>query len=208
MRFSLQRLIRSFDDFGHPITLTYKGEETYQSCLGGLLTFFVSAFTLAMAATKIQSVVQMSDPIVTSFSRPLTLAMREDLGALSFKDHHFNIGYVVVIDDDHPGQFPPEVGKIVAKNGGSTLQTKPCDQVLPPDVAVRDAEEIQCIDLTAEKDVFLDDYLDENYAITKGLELTFQFCDSSIVLLQNDFVFLLGGFQVAQKAFNRLLVLN
>ena len=54
MSFSLRRILRSLDDFGHPITLTYKGEETYQSCLGGIITLVVSAFTLAMAAVKIQ----------------------------------------------------------------------------------------------------------------------------------------------------------
>ena len=54
MNFSLRRIVRSLDDFGHPITLTYKGEETYQSCLGGIVTLVVIAFTIGMAAVKIQ----------------------------------------------------------------------------------------------------------------------------------------------------------
>ena len=72
MSFSLGRLLRSLDDFGHPITLTYKGEETYQTCLGGVITVVVSAFTMVMAVVKIQQVIEMSDPNITSFPRPMT----------------------------------------------------------------------------------------------------------------------------------------
>ena len=54
MNFNLRQFVRSLDDFGHPITLTYKGEEMYQSFLGGIITLLVSAFTFGMAANKIQ----------------------------------------------------------------------------------------------------------------------------------------------------------
>ena len=80
----MRRLLRSLDDFGHPTNLTYKGEETYQSCLGGIITLVVSAFTIGMAVVKMQSVVDMSDPIITSFPRPLTYTMQDEIGTVSF----------------------------------------------------------------------------------------------------------------------------
>ena len=93
MVFSLRRAIRQFDDFGHPIHLTYKGSETYQSLLGGIISIAVMSFTLAMIITKLEAVVLMTDPIITSFPLTLTQSDREDLGELRFIDTHFNLGY-------------------------------------------------------------------------------------------------------------------
>ena len=41
MGFSLLKVLRSLDDFGHPIGVTYKGDEVHQSTLGGIMTIAV-----------------------------------------------------------------------------------------------------------------------------------------------------------------------
>ena len=107
MAFSLRKAIRLFDDFGHSIKMTYKGSETYQSLMGGVISIAVMTFTMAMVISKLEQVVLMTDPIITSFPRALTDSDREELGELRFTDTHFNIGYRL-------GNLPPEVGRFVA----------------------------------------------------------------------------------------------
>ena len=116
MKFSLSGAVRLFDDLGHPIRLTYKGSETYQSFLGGVLSIGVLAFTIAMVITKVTAVVSMSDPIITSYPRQLTNSERKDIGDVRFLNSHFNIG--VSLDIVGPGlnlhSFPPEIARLVA----------------------------------------------------------------------------------------------
>ena len=72
MGFSLNKFLRSFDDFEHPISLTFRGEDTHQSGFGGVLTLVVTAFTISMVVTKLEQVFTMSDPTITTFAKPLT----------------------------------------------------------------------------------------------------------------------------------------
>ena len=90
MGFSLRKFIRPLDDFGHPLSLTYKGQETHQSCAGGLLTLLVMVLTVMMALIKVQKVFTMSDPTIVSFARPLTEKMRSEINMLEYK---FNAGF-------------------------------------------------------------------------------------------------------------------
>ena len=46
MKSKLPKLFRSLDDYGHPIRVTYKGEETYQTYCGACFSFIVQALTL------------------------------------------------------------------------------------------------------------------------------------------------------------------
>ena len=78
------RMLRSLDNFGHPIQLNYKGNETYQSACGGLLTIAVQVITLIASISALTEVFGMKDPKITSFTRPLTEKDRDDLGVISF----------------------------------------------------------------------------------------------------------------------------
>ena len=46
MGYSLWSLLRQVDDFGHPMNLTFKGEVTYQTLIGGLFRIVVQVLTL------------------------------------------------------------------------------------------------------------------------------------------------------------------
>ena len=48
MQFSLRKLVRRLDYFGHDIKVNYKGEKTYTSALGGIITVVVYALTLVL----------------------------------------------------------------------------------------------------------------------------------------------------------------
>ena len=84
MRFAFLRVLKTMDDYGHPIQLTYKGEETYQSAFGGLLTVGVQIMTLAMTTIALMEVLQMMDPKITQYSRPLSESDREEIGDINF----------------------------------------------------------------------------------------------------------------------------
>ena len=84
MWFKFMRMLRSLDNFGHPIQLNYKGNETYQSACGGLLTIAVQVITLIASISALTEVFGMKDPKITSYTRPLTEEDRDDLGVISF----------------------------------------------------------------------------------------------------------------------------
>lgn len=48
MRLALLERLRGLDDFGHDIKVTYKGQETYQTLLGGFCTLLVKLLTLVL----------------------------------------------------------------------------------------------------------------------------------------------------------------
>ena len=68
--FSLLSLLRSLDDFGHKINVTYKGEEAYQTCGGSLLSVEPS--------TRTSSVRKWSRPHCTSWNEEIGLFSLEN----------------------------------------------------------------------------------------------------------------------------------
>ena len=72
MRSSFIRFITSLDDFGHTFQLTYKGEEHFQTRLGGTCSLIVKATTFILFIVYIKSMLLMEDPDISSFARPLT----------------------------------------------------------------------------------------------------------------------------------------
>lgn len=105
MPFSFSKAVRKFDDFGHPIALTYKGDDSHQSFLGGILTLMVMIFTATMVVIKIDQVVSMDEPAITSFARPLSDDHKKELGKVSLNDYHFNIGFSIGIQDKSTSLF-------------------------------------------------------------------------------------------------------
>lgn len=69
MQSSFSKLLVSFDDFGHSFALTYKGQETHQTLLGGILSFLIKAMTITMIILLTKSMLLMEDPEIVSYSR-------------------------------------------------------------------------------------------------------------------------------------------
>ena len=66
-------LVRSLDKFGHSIKVNYRGEESFNSFFGGVLTIVVYSLTLVMVISAIKEMIQMNDPILSEYSRPLPI---------------------------------------------------------------------------------------------------------------------------------------
>ena len=94
MKFSFLRLITGRDSFGHPINLFYKGEETHQSLLGGIITILIQATTLILLFSSIMEVFEMEEPQVTSYERPIFPDEREERGVFDLNE----LGFVIAFD--------------------------------------------------------------------------------------------------------------
>lgn len=87
MKVSLSNLLKSFDNFGHPIHVNYKGEETFKSQVGGVLSLLSLALTLVLVVRVVNEMVMMKEPTLREFSKPLQLEDRKELIPVRFSDY-------------------------------------------------------------------------------------------------------------------------
>ena len=62
---SLKKLVKSFDAFGEPVNINYKGDATYKTCIGGLFTIGLKSFVLVFALAQLVALLQFKDPEIT-----------------------------------------------------------------------------------------------------------------------------------------------
>ena len=60
------RFFRSLDKYGHPIALTYKGDASYKTLIGGLLTIATRIGVIAFLMIEIMSVISKTSTITNS----------------------------------------------------------------------------------------------------------------------------------------------
>ena len=111
MKIKFLKTLRSLDDFGHPMSLTYKGEETFQTSFGSLLSIAVRILTLIMAMNAAIEVVMMYEPKITSLARPLSESDRNEMGELNFADYSLYLGVETLVANS-TADLPPAVGRI------------------------------------------------------------------------------------------------
>ena len=92
MRLGFLRLLRGLDDYGHPIKVTYRGEETYQTLCGSLFSLIVLGFTMAIGISALIEVFSMEEPTITQYLKPLQDSHRAEIGKVNFADYGYNVG--------------------------------------------------------------------------------------------------------------------
>ena len=93
MPFSVGNQLRGFDTFGHPIHVNFKGDESYNTRMGGVLTIVVLGFTLTQIVISLLKIVTMNDPDITEFSKPLSAGDREEILPVEFGSYNFVFGF-------------------------------------------------------------------------------------------------------------------
>lgn len=63
--------VHDLDIFGHPVTVFYKGSDTYKTRLGVLCTFAVYTLTLSYMYIQLGGLWTMSDPDVLIITKTL-----------------------------------------------------------------------------------------------------------------------------------------
>ena len=74
------------DMLGHPITINYKGEDTYKTNIGAFLSIGVQVMVLIFLAMKVIALIEMSDPNILIQDRPIYKEEVNDFGHISLDD--------------------------------------------------------------------------------------------------------------------------
>ncbi len=64
---SITEFVTSFDVFGEPVTINYKNDATFKTCLGAVATIGLKIFVLVFAATQFLALTQFKDPVITQY---------------------------------------------------------------------------------------------------------------------------------------------
>ena len=64
---SLKAFVTSLDAFGEPISINYKGDSTYKTCLGAIFTIGLKSFVLFYALAQLVALFQFKDPEITQY---------------------------------------------------------------------------------------------------------------------------------------------
>ena len=67
--YGLFRMVRRVDSYGHPINLTYRGETTYKSYFGGVVTIITRIAILAFLISELINVMHVKNTVQVSESR-------------------------------------------------------------------------------------------------------------------------------------------
>ena len=78
------RLLLKLDRLGHTFSLNYKGEDTYQTILGSLLTIASTVLVGILFVHKVTEVIVMKDPTVQVHSQPIKKKEIDSLGEINF----------------------------------------------------------------------------------------------------------------------------
>ena len=111
---SFKRLLRSVDTFGHPIKVNYRGEESYKSALGGLMTLLVYSLTIVVVVRAIEEIAEMNEPKLIEYYKPMSHLDLKNALPLSLLDHRLLLVLLPTIYDIKNGKLtnslPPEIG--------------------------------------------------------------------------------------------------
>ena len=115
MRF-FSNLLLSRDAMGTPVSLNFRGNDKNPTKLGGLITIAVQALVLFTLVRRCTSLINMEDPSIQSFTRPIYAEEIEEFGEMKFSDYHFSVGvYVYGREFSDTMVIPEELGRFGTK---------------------------------------------------------------------------------------------
>ena len=109
----LLSILLSRDELGHPIMLNYKGDENYPTKLGALLSIAVKVMMLIFLVQKTISVLDMTDPSIDYYERPLYTEEIDELADTNFSDNNFNAGIFFYNRGSDKVEIPETLGTFV-----------------------------------------------------------------------------------------------
>ena len=74
----IKKLVNILDIYGHPITVNYKGESSYKTKLGALMSLLTIGLGLALGGRKIQSIVTRENSYILQLTNTLDLFSETD----------------------------------------------------------------------------------------------------------------------------------
>ena len=108
----------SRDLLGHKLLIKYRGNSTYNTYVGSVLSICIYVLVLVQLIQKTANLVDMRDPSVRSLRRPMFEEESTDFGDIMFKDFRFNLGVFFLGKDDKVLEIPANIGRIFVKERG------------------------------------------------------------------------------------------
>ena len=81
---------RSFDGYGEPVQVTYKGDSTYKTYIGALVTLGMQGFMLMFTLTGVLSLLNYDNPQITQY---VVYDNRNDNMTVNMDESHGEIMY-------------------------------------------------------------------------------------------------------------------
>ena len=91
----LRNLLLSQDKLGHSIGVNYKGNEKFSTLLGAALSILITIMVLVQFLQKSIALVEMSEPTIQTYDRPIYPSEQEQFGEILLKDYQFNAGIAI-----------------------------------------------------------------------------------------------------------------
>ena len=90
--------VKDYDIFGHPVTVFYKGTDTYKTKLGLLCTLGVWFLTLSYTFIQLTELMVMEEPDVLVFTKTLTEPQKKlpDFVPLNLNEKLVDMGFVFI----------------------------------------------------------------------------------------------------------------
>ena len=113
MRFSIGKFCLSRDILGHPISVKYNSEYTYNTKIGAFLSIVIQVIVLVQLGQRTIELIGMDDPAVSNQSRPLYREEVEAFGEMVHSEYRFNFGVYFKNIDGEFLEIPEGVGRII-----------------------------------------------------------------------------------------------
>jgi hypothetical protein len=106
----IKKLVSILDIYGQPIGVNYKGESTYKTKVGALMSLITFGLGLALAGSKIQQMVDKDNSNIQQLTNTLDLFS----GTFSFNLANQKLELVAGLRDRNSDlvKIPPEMGSI------------------------------------------------------------------------------------------------
>ena len=105
--FSLNKFLVSFDAFGEPITLNYKGSSTFKTGIGAFFTISLRFFILVYGLMSLIDVLQYKNPQISQYT---IYSHRNDMETINFGETYGNIAFGFLRDDNTFPELDPSIG--------------------------------------------------------------------------------------------------
>lgn len=102
------QLLRSFDSFGHPVTLTYKNYSEYRSIFGGVSSLIINLVIFIYGMILLSNTISKADSLVSTSISKVDLTDGSYYSLVLNKDN-FDIAYQPSYSGSNPNISPSNV---------------------------------------------------------------------------------------------------
>lgn len=97
----IKKIVNALDIYGVPIGVNYKGESTYKTKVGALMSLFTVGLTLALAVSKVMMMVAREN--VSILQTTTTLDLLNPTDSFNLKEQYME--FVFALQDKKTGDY-------------------------------------------------------------------------------------------------------